>query len=40
MVGKGENELALADRPAETLPDQRFEIVLVIDTEDFDRLGQ
>jgi hypothetical protein len=39
-MGKAEGELPVADLAAETLPDQRFEIGLIIDAEDLDRLGQ
>jgi hypothetical protein len=39
-VGKAEGELPVAGLTAEALPDQRLEIGLIIDAEDFDRLGQ
>jgi hypothetical protein len=40
VMGKAEGELPGTDLAAKPLPDQRLEIGLVIDAEDFDRLGQ
>lgn len=39
-MGKAEGEFAVPDVAAKPLSDQRLEIGLVIDAEDFDRLGQ
>jgi hypothetical protein len=38
-MGKAEGELPVANLAAKTLPDQRFELSLVIHAEDFGRIG-
>lgn len=40
VMGKEEGELGVANLTTKTLPDQRFEIGLVIDAEDLDRRVQ